>query len=761
MAIQVINDPYRHGNQNQQQGSGLLGQLGQGLGRGLTRFAESKLQQIEQRNAYHDISSRLQGVGLTPQEADYVATLPPQYQIPLLQQLGMGRQQQQPQEQFQQPQQQMGQPNMQVGPEQHQQANQMVQQQRPSFLQAIGQTGAQPFDRKEQRAEEKHQLELEKGKLAEYEKLEPFLKGQAEDYKNAKNLSVVARRMKENLLKNKKKWPGITGYLPSGVFRDADIRKYIADANKLVLLSASSRKGQPTNFKVRLEQLTKPELNQPIQTQLDLLDDYIKDADEVFGNQRNIDRIRQENNGRYPRDLAQKLIESQLNDIDNQGGPASAMGKQEQAPQNASQQQPQQEQQQENESPEENWLEQNMRAIGAPAASIASFVGGLPAIPGQLAFAAINYASGGKTPSYREAQEGITKDHPWIPLPKTGEQIREAIDKFSNGVTKSQGEAEQLREDILADAALALIAPPLGGAKAVTTGLKLAGALFRSTAGNLSSLAAEKLGAGAVGQTGAKILGMAAASTVGGRRVLRAQMQSNYDAATKAAGNDRASAGVLRQNINKMAQEVERSDIPGKSFIQERLQAVNNSISNDKIPVADARQLKIDMGKWRNSRETPREALPYVKRIGADLKRTIDDYGHTNIDFKRNFQAAEDLFAGLGSEFKLAEFTKQLITNDPQAWKKIGSNITKTLLTAGLVGGGSFMKGLSGAAGATVGVLGARETYKIYRLLANSPQARQYYKEAAKAALKNDKAAFLKNATKLDQVAQKEDSKDS
>ena len=759
MARYVINNPNRN-QQKQQEPTSILGQIGQGLGHGLTNFAQRKLQQLHQRQELGSMADRIRGAfpSISPEEAQYVATLPHQYQIPLLQQFHAASQQRQPQDQMRPPME--GQPNMQVGPEQQQQANQIVEQQRPSFLQAISQTGAQPFDRKEQRAEEKHQLELEKGKLAEYEKLEPFLKGQAEDYKNAKNLSVVARRMKENLLKNKKKWPGVTGYLPSGVFRDADIRKYIADANKLVLLSASSRKGQPTNFKVRLEQLTKPELNQPIQTQLDLLDDYIKDADEVFGNQRNIDRIRQENNGRYPRDLAQRLIESQLNDIENPGGPASQLGKQDQAQQNAPQQQPQQEQQQENESPEENWLEKNMRAIGAPAASVASFLGGLPAVPGQLAFAAINYATGGKTPSYREAQEGINKEHPWIPLPKTAEQIRESIDKFSNGVTQSQGEAEQLREDILADTALALIAPPLGAAKAATTGLKIAGALFRSSAGNLSSLAAEKLGAGPLGQTGAKILGMAAASTAGGRKVLRGQMQANYDAATKAAGTDRAAAKPLAENINKMSREVASSDMPGKEFIQQRLQAVNDAISSDRIPVKQARELKVNMNQWRNSSQTPKEAKPYIKRIASDLKKTLDDYGKTNPEFGHNFKAAEDLFSGLGSEFKLAEFTKKFASDNPDAWKNIGSAVVKTLLTAGLVGTGSLVKGVGGGVGAASGIVAGREAYKIYRLLSKSPQAVKYYKEAAQAALKNDSAAFIKSATKLDQIAQKYEDED-
>lgn len=766
MAIPIIDDPNRGGGS-------LAGSLATGLGRGLTRIATNKANELHERNAYREqrnrqqqeqgeLSKRLQGLdpAITPQIADYIVTLPQAQQLGVLQMLGQGAQPQQAQGQEQE----MEPMGTGLG---GQPAAQSAQA--PSFLQAIsrGGGGVSGFDRKEQRAEEKHQWEREKQNLAEYEKLEPFLKGQAEDFKNAKLLYKTAAEMKKNLEENKNKWPATSGYLPSGFFRDKDIRKYIADSNKLVLLQAGARKGQPTNFKVKLEQLTKPELSQPYETQLELLNAYLNDAQEVFGSQRQIEQIKAENNGRYPRDLSQRLIESQLSGLGGgDQGPQEPQAPSQNTNQAAAPQNQQGNSPQQNESPEQSWIgdivetlggvgAETARATAAPLASLGSFAAGLPAIPGQLALGALGYLTGGKTPSYEDLQ----KSSP-IPLPKTGAQIREKIDKATSGLTKSQSEAEQLREDILADTALSLLVPAYGVGKAATTGLKVAGALFRATGGNMASLAAETMGAGPLGQTGAKMLGMALASSAGGRAALRKQMNANYKAADIAQGTDSTSAKPLSQNISKMANEVERSDIPGKAFIQERLQAVDKAIVNDRIPVADARQLKVDMGKWRNSRETPREAQPYIKRIGKDLKETLDGYGKTNPDFGKNFKAAEDLFAGLGSEWKLAEFTKKFASDNPDSWKNIGSATAKTLLTAGLVGGSALTKGAATGIGTGVGLLGAREAYKAISLLAKSPQARQYYKEAAAAAFKDDKAAFIKSATKLDQIARKEDTKD-
>ncbi len=308
MPIQVINDPYRHGNQNQQQGNGLLSQLGQGLGRGLTRFAENKLQQIEQRNAYHDISSRLQGVGLSPQEADYVATLPPQYQVPLLQQLGMGRQQQ-PQDQFQQ---QMQQPAMQPGPEQQQEAQQMVQQQRPDFLQKIGKSA--PSSSGVTPAQER----------AERHKINQETKGVYEQtFKEAKAAAASDKRLNrmEQLIKKgnlpSAGWGSLLKGLSKGIFGHGIDLSYLthADAQEFDKLSTDFLKDAKAIFGARLTDTdlinflkTVPSLSQTNEGKLRVINN-LKAANAAAKTREDVmKRIISLNGGQRPADL-ELLIE--------------------------------------------------------------------------------------------------------------------------------------------------------------------------------------------------------------------------------------------------------------------------------------------------------------------------------------------------------------------------------------------------------------------------------------------------------------------
>lgn len=148
--------------------------------------------------------------------------------------------------------------------------------------------------------------------VATQEKLEPFLRGQSEDYNNAKKIYTKAKSMLGILKKNKEKWPTVTGYLPEVLQRDPEVRKYIADANNLVTLLSGSRKGIPTNFKIKLEQLSKPSLTQPYETQVGLLEDLLKDADRVFLTQKKISDLKKQHGGKLPRDVRQQLIEEGL-----------------------------------------------------------------------------------------------------------------------------------------------------------------------------------------------------------------------------------------------------------------------------------------------------------------------------------------------------------------------------------------------------------------------------------------------------------------
>lgn len=270
--------------------------LGQGLSQGLQSLVQNKMNTMLQQQQQHQTSQGLQALlpNVTPQEIQNLSMLP---QDTL---------------------------NLFVKQKLQEPGN-------AAYLQALQQTlGGQPMEGgiaggvnaqqatklaelglKRQSLEAKQQLAEKKHEEAGQEKVQPFLHAQAQDFNNSKKIYALAKRMKENLDKNKVKWPGISGYLPDIAQRDKDVRKYIADSNQLVTLLAGSRKGQPTNFKIKLEALSKPQLNQPVETQEAILNDLLSSSKEVFNTQKQIAKLKEENGGKYPRDLETKLAELQ------------------------------------------------------------------------------------------------------------------------------------------------------------------------------------------------------------------------------------------------------------------------------------------------------------------------------------------------------------------------------------------------------------------------------------------------------------------
>lgn len=296
----------------QRQGLGeLLGSgLGQGLGAGLQQLAQNKLQEVTNRQQQGKMSSALQQLlNFTPERANAAAPLPESILRELFKQHlqapanakyaealsgilggdqggGMGIEQE--------------------GSIQNPNAIPSGLSQQQAFQLAQLKLQAQERDRKNKQAEEDREMKVQ-------DKLEPFLKAQAEDYSSAKKIYAAAKRMRKLLDENKSKFPGwVTGQLPEWAHRDPAVREYIALSNKLPLLLASSRKGQPSNYKVRLEQMSKAHVGQPIETQREILDELERESKSVFDTQKSIAEAREKNDGKLPRDLRQKLIEGGL-----------------------------------------------------------------------------------------------------------------------------------------------------------------------------------------------------------------------------------------------------------------------------------------------------------------------------------------------------------------------------------------------------------------------------------------------------------------
>ncbi len=159
----------------------------------------------------------------------------------------------------------------------------------------------------------KNALAQQKQQFTEQQAITPFLHAEALDYKAQKKVTHLANQMLANIEKNKKKWPGaIVGNLPAQAqslfIRDPNVRKYIADANSLVTQLAGTRKGAPSNFKLKLEALSKADLGMPVETQEEILKSLINQGKESDIRQKYINSLKTES-GIYPGDLERKVIE--------------------------------------------------------------------------------------------------------------------------------------------------------------------------------------------------------------------------------------------------------------------------------------------------------------------------------------------------------------------------------------------------------------------------------------------------------------------
>ena len=161
--------------------------------------------------------------------------------------------------------------------------------------------------------------EYQREKLAQQDeaKLQPFLQKEAERAEQAQEWKSVVERMTEIAKKNKQRWPTISGYGPDEIQRDPEIREYAALANQLITIKSNALRGTPTNLRTKLLASGKINLSQPYQTQINLLDREDKNADKILEIPQNIEKIRAENGGRYPRDLALKLYGKQY--LENTG----------------------------------------------------------------------------------------------------------------------------------------------------------------------------------------------------------------------------------------------------------------------------------------------------------------------------------------------------------------------------------------------------------------------------------------------------------
>lgn len=285
MPLNIIDDP------------GLMGHFGKTLSTGLQELIKAKSASMQARHQKQQAQQGLGALGLNPQEAAGISQLPQDMQSKiLLAYLQRGG----------------GAPGS---------SSETPETSGSGQIGGAGLAGTlqQPTlkERRHQANEDrKFQFKIEQAKRENQNKLSPFLKKESENFKNSHKLKKVAQDLLENLEKNASKFPGaLVGNLPEAarnlLIRDPNVRKYMADANKAVILAAQTRKGVPSNYKIRMEQLAKGDISMPIETQKEIWRSFIE-AEDLEEQRHKFIRKQKDKNGFFPEDIEQLANDFEL-----------------------------------------------------------------------------------------------------------------------------------------------------------------------------------------------------------------------------------------------------------------------------------------------------------------------------------------------------------------------------------------------------------------------------------------------------------------
>lgn len=273
--------------------------FGTGLSSGLNQLANIKLNQYAANQQRQQIQQGLSSL-FTPEQAQTLSSLPSELLQPIIKQ------------QLQAPSNAAYLQGIQSFLDGEQMAPQQgVQQQSPGGLAIQPGLNAQQATKlaelglRKKEIEENRALKQEAANLKKQEAIqkrnEPFLKEIRESKPIAQKTFDLATQMKQ-LLDTGKVRSGLGGYIPNAI-QNPETQQFIAKSNELAGLIASSGKGVPTNFKIKLAQISKPEVTQSEATKRALLDGLVKDAQKILLKDEARQQIIDEHNGKEPENI--------------------------------------------------------------------------------------------------------------------------------------------------------------------------------------------------------------------------------------------------------------------------------------------------------------------------------------------------------------------------------------------------------------------------------------------------------------------------
>jgi arsenate reductase-like glutaredoxin family protein/molybdenum-dependent DNA-binding transcriptional regulator ModE len=369
-----------------------------------------------------------------------------------------------------------------------------------------------------------------------------------------------------------------------------------------------------------------------------------------------------------------------------------------------------------------------LRQLGRTAARATESVIGLPGDILSTGLGLGNALTGNQIPGVETIQQ-------YLP---TSENLRNIVTKTFTGQTlEPQNEAERIGDELVSD--FATFAIPIKGK------IPFKSAAAKSILGNAAGFLGEKIG-GPIGKGVAKIGTVLGLSFAGGRKALQNVMQQSYQNAENLAGTAKESAKELGKDVTAITKDVTSGiKTPGKEFVAGSIRGISDAIKNNKISVKDAWSLKKDVNELLRDPETPKTASKYLGRLGESLNKVLNAYGKNNPEFGQAFHQAEDIYRGLNKASDIAKTIQNSVKPE-----SLTSNVIKNILTAAAF----KTPGALPALGATVaGASSIRGITRFTQLLKNSAEARRYYGNIVKAAVKQNPSLIQRNAQKLDKLA--------
>ncbi len=681
--------------------------IGGGIASGLNALLEHKAKTM-----------RLENIGIAPEHAAYIASLPPKEQfeaVRIYQRPGQGQGTQgMPQGQGMQ-----GAQGPQMG------GTPPGQGQQQGFQNHFG--GAQTP------AQLKHADALTAGQ------------------QNLEDIISTTDRMRKTL-QSKKVGSGVIStigakFAPNWLGKETEL--FDKDSAHVVNLTSADLKGVPSVFRVKLIEKEKPGVQHSYAVNEQILDRLNRDA-----------RAKLKTLQRRNPWLAQYGNEEGVaQGYQPEQGGEFAPGETEQ----------QYEQQQ---APEESILGTLARGGVRTAARVGEAIAGTPGDILGAGAGLANYVTGGSFPSYGQIQEKLPVSFP------TSEQLKEFTGNATRGYTNPQGGLEEgidsavqtfaslflpskLKPSVVSNLSKVLSPTATKIASNVIlpfSGVSAGKALAMTAAGEAAEGLTGAVGGGPIAKAGAKLVAMSLAGTAGGKHALENKMQASYDAAQSALGTQRnvkntVKSGPITRKLETLQRDLKKVSIPNKDLVKSILDenvdglkaslrsTQSNKAIKGRIPVNDLIEKKKALNQWlalgyeqrvAGDKFLGKDARIWVDKIADVYRENLAKYGKSNPKFGEPFVLAEDIFKGLKDTQNVNQFVAKL--GSPMGFG-LKSYVAKQLLINGILKPAT-------KAGASV----------ISGVITNDT-IRKHYSDLLKAAAQNSVPEFKRVLAKLDKEA--------